>query len=497
LSSSFVLWMEKPMAPDDRDRVFDKALSRHLRSAGSLPAAENFSSGPAAASSLCLDAETLAAYHERSLLSEEMNSAKEHIAGCAHCQAILAQLELTDSIPLAAAEKEEALAPAVAPAAAKRGKAAPRPIRGPRWAWLVPAGALAAGLLVWIGQHEKQAQRSPAANEVKIASAEKPAEPLPTLNKQVLTSPALTAPKVAELDETSRARETASGATGGIAGAASKAIPAHQENLKLPAKTDSGTRIASSPALSAKESEFRKDKDAERDSSVALMTAQNQPASEVKGAAIGGVPQDQSALRNQAALNQNVNIVAQNQVLQQKVPGPSPLGQMSQAEVTKKAKSAAASRSSAAAAPAAAPLPPSSAAAFADEFRKDAGAIPNQHLVGVPGSAVRWLAGGAGLIEFSTNNGASWSVQSSGVTVDLLTGAATSDKVCWMVGRVGTIVLTTDGGEHWSVVPSPLAEDLGGIRASDALHATIWNLAKTKSFVTSDGGVTWKPVAVQ
>ncbi|HXY24280.1 MAG TPA: hypothetical protein VEI73_06490, partial [Candidatus Acidoferrum sp.] len=90
------------MAPEDRDRMFEKALSRHLRSVAGSPTAADFSSVPSSPSSSCLDPEMLAAYHERSLLPEEMNSAKEHIVGCAHCQAILAQLELTDSIPLAA-----------------------------------------------------------------------------------------------------------------------------------------------------------------------------------------------------------------------------------------------------------------------------------------------------------------------------------------------------------------------------------------------------------
>ena len=57
----------------------------------------------------CSESDTLAAYHERSLLPEEMNSWKEHIVGCARCQAILAELEATDSIPLQVPEKEEVL----------------------------------------------------------------------------------------------------------------------------------------------------------------------------------------------------------------------------------------------------------------------------------------------------------------------------------------------------------------------------------------------------
>src|SRR6266478_1810285 len=93
--------MEKPMGSDESDRRFDKALSRHLRAShGAAEAALQRGS--------CPDAETLAAYHERSLLPEELNSWKEHIVGCAHCQMILAQLESTDQIPLEAADKEEA-----------------------------------------------------------------------------------------------------------------------------------------------------------------------------------------------------------------------------------------------------------------------------------------------------------------------------------------------------------------------------------------------------
>ncbi len=120
--------------------------------------------------------------------------------------------------------------------------------------------------------------------------------------------------------------------------------------------------------------------------------------------------------------------------------------------------------------------------------------ISNPHLISPPGSRFIWRAGRSGLIELSKDGGSSWSRQSSGVLADLLTGSAPSDKVCWIVGRVGAILLTTDGGAHWTLILSPLSEDLGGIRASDALRATIWNARNTKNFETSDGGLTWKPV---
>lgn len=74
------------MPRDDREQNFDKALARHL---GSTSAAQGND---------CLDAETLAAYHERLLDPEEMAHHKAHIASCERCQEILAQLEATDPI---------------------------------------------------------------------------------------------------------------------------------------------------------------------------------------------------------------------------------------------------------------------------------------------------------------------------------------------------------------------------------------------------------------
>ncbi len=73
-----------------RDQNFEKALAGSLRSSN------------AAAGHDCLDAETLAAYHDRLLDPEEMAQRKAHIASCERCQEILAQLESTDGIAVEA-----------------------------------------------------------------------------------------------------------------------------------------------------------------------------------------------------------------------------------------------------------------------------------------------------------------------------------------------------------------------------------------------------------
>jgi hypothetical protein len=492
LSRSFVLWMEKPMASDERDRNFDKALSRHLRSAAAPAPPTSVPGALGSQTPSCLDPEMLAAYHERSLVPEEMNSAKEHIVGCAHCQAILAQLELTDAIPLALSGKGEVPAMAAAarapitesvqlaaqPALPEKPRA-PRLIRGPRWQWLVPAGALAAGLLVWIGMHENQPLRTPASNEVKVAKLEEPVAPPPALNKQASSSPS---PRSSdELVALPQSR-------GGAGGVASGTLSRDGESLKRLQEAASGRKappVISAPSREGKENEEDLRKDTGAESRAVQVPAEKQADFDAKVAASGGLL-DKAQVQNQAA-----NIQAQNQMIAPKVPGPAPLGQVEQ---SKKLKSDSGARYRAEAPPPAPAQPQSAPVAGYAASALEVVAIANPHLISAPGTSFVWRAGRSGLIEFSSDNGASWSRQTSGVLVDLTAGSAPSAKICWMVGRVGAIVLTTDGGTHWAIIHSPLDEDLGGIRAVDALHATIWNLRKTKSFETADGGATWKPV---
>src|SRR5882757_7799561 len=187
--------MEKPMAPDERDRSFDKALARHLRS--TAPARQ-------AAGGACPDPETLAAYHERSLLPEQLNSLKEHLVACPNCQIVLAHLETTDEIPLQAAEEDQVFAQtASAPMISVSSQAhAPvektlpvrsrraRLLKGARWQWLAPAGAIAAGLLVWIALHENYTSplSSRRESESKMAQNKVPPAPVPSHSTAVTQS---------------------------------------------------------------------------------------------------------------------------------------------------------------------------------------------------------------------------------------------------------------------------------------------------------------------
>ena len=456
------------MAPDERDRSFDKALARHLRSAAPSGDAANVPADSLSRQATCPDAETLAAYHERSLLPEEMNSWKAHLVGCAHCQAILAQLERTDEIPLQTAATEELLS--------KKSRRA-RLLRGARWQWLAPAGAVAAGLLVWIALHENQSLPLPSSSDIKIAAN----QPAPPPLRAVV--PALTAPR-----ESARVSKPQSA----VDELTSSNARAKSDGLKQREKLDPQVESKAAPAKPSTDKEGRLRKDAERGTRDAFRRAANPNDADAK--AVAGAVHEKVELQAQAqgqtqtqtqrrAQEQAANVQSQNQnyAYSPKVPGPAPLNQM---EATKKMKTAS---------PPATPAPVSGNLQDATPMMEVV-TISNPRLIAAPGSSVIWRASRAGSIEFSNDSGRSWSRQTSGVIVDLLTGSAPSDKVCWIVGRAGAVLLTTDGGAHWKVMTSPIGEDLGGVRATDALHATIWNVRDTKSFQTSDGGVTWTRV---
>jgi len=489
------------MAPDERDRSFDKALARHLRSTAPGGQSAEMPREFASQGGACPDPETLAAYHERSLLPEQLNSLKEHLVACANCQTVLAHLETTDQIPLQAAEEDQVFAQtASAPVLSASSQShAPvektllvksrraRLLKGARWQWLAPAGAIAAGLLVWIALHENQPLPRPALpeNENKVAQNREPAAPLPSVSTGLPQSSA--PPKT-------------------VTPPARPKLPVRQYadsdgRSVSEASKQSGVGMGSAAGLgkSLHDKELNARKDHKRETATDLQAAVNQRDLHAKNLPLTArqtveVQSQAPAIQEESTQPQNLQTQIQsNNSVSQNLPGPSP---SAKAEPSKKAKRETAPP----------PAPPPAKPQVADGGAGDAvsystseslvvtGMISNPRLISPAGSSFIWRVGRSGLIEFSKDGGSSWSRQSSGVLADLLAGAAPSDQVCWIVGRAGTIVLTTDGGAHWKVVPSPLGEDLGGVRASDALHATIWNSGNTKGFETADGGLTWKPV---
>jgi len=228
--------------PDDRDQIFEKALARHLRP-------EDVDQ------SVCLDPETLAAYHERMLSPEELSAAKSHIVSCAHCQEILAQLESTQDVD-AVAEVPGEIASKDAPHSAlvefqpeghvlEEGEVFDQPASGRRtgassppapqliassakitriaarkfssFRWIAPAGALAAGILLLfsVRTFHNQPKSAPQSN-VQVAQSDYPAAPYqagsPQSEKQQQSGAQLRDGAV--LDEELKAKEQAPVAPG-------------------------------------------------------------------------------------------------------------------------------------------------------------------------------------------------------------------------------------------------------------------------------------------
>jgi hypothetical protein len=115
---------------------------------------------------------------------------------------------------------------------------------------------------------------------------------------------------------------------------------------------------------------------------------------------------------------------------------------------------------------------------------------PPAAVVVSPVQAVAWRIGSAGSIERSVDGRLTWQKQDSGVTANLLAGAAPSETVCWIVGQRGTVLRTIDG-RTWEIVGAPAAVDLVEVTARDAMVATVVG-ADGRRFSTADGGHTWQ-----
>jgi hypothetical protein len=501
------------MGHEDRERKFEQALARHLRGDGA--GARNEAEARAdtrnetGASVACPDAETLAAFHEGVLSSSEMDTAREHVDGCSRCQQVLLLLEATDEIP-SQVEMENELKmrePVVSagglyaddaaiqkPSATIAGQPKPalktpmdishgRGFKALRWA--APAGAIAAGLLIWIVVREGKIQTPSHSENVQVAQEQPSNERLapPALPPVPASPPAEHFAKSKPLNEprkdnaVTRQRDAES--------AAAREQKPFTPNLK--AKSASRGVVASN--------------------SSSTVPTGNSPANAPMGArdlsnliALAPAPKVETESAKQST--DTVSACA------------APID-TSSADLSKQS---------------AVPAPPASSGAAANATDKKAGAIPSQTVVldcpvallvptermatpdklyepsletrgktapsrkiVAPGGMVLWRLGAKGQIERSVDGGTSWAQQRSGVKSELLAGSAPSESVCWIIGHAGTILKTSDGGVHWSKVAWANPGEITGIQAFDAMHAVVYGGTEVmpSRFATNDGGATW------
>lgn len=492
------------MAIDDREKTFEKALARQLRSSvSSSPEVKAATGAPAAPlAGLCPDPETLAAYHDGSLSLEERNFWKQHVVSCDSCQLVLAHLATPLDIPVGQDVKENVLVAqqrvASARAASPAPGARPSPIYSLRWLWLVPAGAIAAALVAWVSLQTPKPLPVATSSPVEVAENRQPAVAAPS-------------PKPALPASTERKRkDQAAAPSAGVAAEGDSAdrglaLKESQNQLQQNQRALSqNAPAAHGPYLNQQKQEQQINRIAAGNAGVANQKKLDAPSiPKATGQATGAAPA--RALTAPSPIppppSPEPAFVADGAV----PPPPAAKVAPPQPAPAAPAKSTAPDTSSTTA-----DTITSSGASTAlevsgapESFAKTrammrAAALQNPRVFGAPGGKQLWRIGPAGLLEHSKDKGLNWIPQISGVYTDLLAGSAPSTKVCWIVGTSGTILLTTDGGTHWTKLDSPVTNDLTGIRAEDATHACIWfvpdqQTGLIKTYQTSDGGRTWSP----
>jgi hypothetical protein len=402
-----------------------------------------------AARLLCPDPELLAAYHERALSSEESQAMQLHVAGCSRCQEVLAQLDATENLPLETVQADAAVSAGAAPQTfhgqdvrdiTQRGVSAAPPgsSRSPRqWRWIAPAGAIAASLLVWIAYRELRPPQQAPANAVRVAE-----------NRKEMDMPAASTPSP------------------------NSATPQPAPNKLVPQKPEQPLTTRNLPRKIGRFDSSKSPADNEPKTRTYDDLAARQSV-EIQSDAL------EKAIVPKYAPKARAKLPLENGNIRMPAAAPAP-------------PAGAAAKSATAEA-----VEVSSAERLRDKVVGAAYAQTNSTLILTPDAAAIWRVGAAGSIEFSSSGGGQWQRQASGVTVELISGFAPQTNVCWIVGRSGTILLTTDSGTTWRKISSPTNNDLGGVHASDALHATISELTSQKKFETADGGQTWHPVAGQ
>jgi outer membrane murein-binding lipoprotein Lpp len=468
------------MPAEDRDRQFENALARQLRA-------------DAAGDSACLDPELLAAYHERMLSPEEMIVAKEHVVSCGRCQEILAQLEATDHVlaprnveanfvvartssqPHSGQVLEEESSLSTAPPLARelKNKIASFPHRkNSLLRWAAPAGAIAAGLLLWIGVREVRAPAKSAVESSQIADNRRQS------SGGLNGAPA--APQLAEKDKAENSRDEA-----------------YRMQPAAPPAAEPRDELKNSRSAGNLGDGLRTDKKTASPSPKGLSRLSSPPAPAMgRGEGAGSAPAstgvaggkiaaktDQAQTGFQTIESEQSQVALQQNEINQQAIGaaragaPPPAREKQSTIVTAQAPAPTLE------------MKDSNQPAALNKAFYNLSALTS--VVMAPDGKSRWRFGASGAVMHSSDAGRNWQPQSSGVTVDLTIGSAPSDNVCWIAGAAGTLLFTKDGGKHWTVITTPIAGDLGGVRAADAKHASIWDAPHRVVYETSDGGASW------
>ena len=133
---------------------------------------------------------------------------------------------------------------------------------------------------------------------------------------------------------------------------------------------------------------------------------------------------------------------------------------------------------------------PAGSAARASNLLLDARRQAFEIAIPSPNANSRWRITAAGIVQHSSDRGATWETQSTGVAATPTAGMSPSPSVCWLVGPRGLVLLSTDS-RSWKRIQFPEMIDLTAVRAADERTATV-TTSDGRAFTTGDGGTTWR-----
>lgn len=493
------------MPAEDRDRLFEKALARHLRDAAG------------GGDSACLDAEMLAAYYQGVLSEEETSAAKNHLVSCPRCREIVSQLAATQSVselrnqgdelvagallrPKNDEVYEAASAPRVSTRALKESESsvAHFPTKK-KWLlrWAAPVAAIAAGVLLYVGARDfrSQTKRTEPATQIAEnrednAGARDSYEP-PAAPRAVPLTPPQAAPKQKDDD------------------------PAANLSRQQTRKPAPGVLLDELESLRGKAEPLKDSKDEEKSA----------PSMRLATPTIGGNAKTAQSGGRISTAEQSKNLAKAKRDAADKSDAGGALQNGADAQQSQIQLQASGAATGAPAIPASSPPPPPAAPQSASQQITVTAAAPqavtetvevtsapkkketdlpamSRNEISILGLAPSgqiaqngnsiWRFGEHGAIAHSSDGGKTWKPQVAAVAATLVNGSAPAKNICWIAGAAGTLLRTTDGGKHWQLIVTPIAGDLGGVLASDGKHANIWDAAHRETFQTSNGGKTWE-----
>ncbi len=463
---------QSPALPRDpslaplRDPSVDRALTAALR-AGAPP------------SSSCIDAETFAAWADRTLSPEAAEAVESHIADCATCQAMMSAFVRTEPVA------------AVVIPFWKRSS-----VR-----WMVPlvVGTIAATMLIWTMWPRRESLPVPAQTLARIEPMPSPAPPAlqpaapvpsavptpsagstkPAADRSGIQDQAAKSSASSNRVSTAGQSQAAASAMSGTASAApaqpqprpAPAVPPSPPSIPLPpapaqpvppagaasaASAASVAGVLASLPLVTRNAlnfvEFLPGVDTAANHNQRDSTVMGLPQSAISITIDGVNTQDQ-------ALKSEVAIVAEFS---------SPAGAIG---ATGRAGGAA-------------------AGGGGGRGGRGGSGIPMALPASPPPQPMRWRVLASGGVERSPVNSTVWEPIAIDLPAVTITGgAAPNAAVCWLIGRGGVVLLAIDG-VHFKRVSLPEPVDIASIRATSLRQATVIT-ADGRTFTTTDGGASW------